>query len=266
MTMRALIVEDEAVPARHLVDILMRVGYQVCGVAADYDAAVSLAHQENPDIALLDVRLRGKRTGLEVADYFRQHFRLPIVFLTSLSDRDTIARARALKANGFIVKPFTENIVYAATETAFGNYVEAAQSEICSIPNEKSSTCGLAPHVQRRVRDHIEANFHDDLRLDALAEIADMSRFHFAAMFRVSFGESPHRYVIQRRVAKASELLRDTHRPIIEVGQEVGYENQSYFTTLFKRETGHTPAAYRKRFGTGAQHESDGCEGVYEPR
>ena len=243
--MRALIVEDEALPARDLADIIMRIGYQVCGVAGDYDTAVSLAHKENPDIALLDIRLRGERTGLDVADYLREHFSLPLVFLTSLSDKETVARVRTLKANGFIVKPFTENIVYAALETAFGNYVQEAESEVRSQTDADPNVTGLAPHIERRVRDHIEANFHADLRLDALAEIAGMSRFHFAAMFRVSFGESPHRFVIQRRVAKASDLLRDTDRPIIEVG----YENQSYFTTLFKRETGHTPAAFRKRFG-----------------
>ena len=67
-------------------------------------------------------------------------------------------------------------------------------------------------------------------------------------MFRRTFDESPHRYVVQRRIERASELLRDTNDPIIEVAQQVGYENQSYFTTLFKRETGYTPAVFRKRF------------------
>ena len=268
MTIRALIVEDEAVPARDLADIIMRLGYRVCGVAGDYETAVSIAHREIPDIALLDIRLRGERTGLDVADYLRRHFRLPLIFLTSQSDKDTAARARLLKANGFIVKPFTENIVCAAMENAFEDYIqEAANEETAPAARGPApaglapiglaptglAPIGLAPNVERQIRDYIESHIHAELRLDALAQIAGMSRFQFACVFRVSFGGvTPHRYIIQRRVAKASQLLRDTDRSIVEVGREVGYENESYFTTLFKRETGHTPKAFRGRFGGGA--------------
>lgn len=243
MSMRVLIVEDEAIPARDLADIILRIGYHVAGVAPDYDSAIELANHSSPDIALLDIRLRGERDGLDVAEYLRERFEIPIVFLTSLSDRDTVSRARSLRANGFVLKPFTENVVFAAVETAFGNFI----SDAVGNPGKEHSG-GLAPHVEKRVRAHIDSHLDEALSLDDLAQLAGMSRFHFAAMFRQSFGESPHRYVVQKRIERASTLLVETSQPIIEVGQRVGYDNQSYFTTLFKRETGSTPAVYRKRF------------------
>ncbi|MEL6184050.1 MAG: response regulator transcription factor [Myxococcota bacterium] len=247
--MKVLIVEDEAIPARDLADIILRLGYQVVGIAADYTSAIDFAQRSCPDIALLDIRLQGEKDGLDVAQFLRDKFEIPIVFLTSLSDRETVARARDLKANGFVLKPFTENVVFAAVETAFGNFIcETVTEEPASTGAEHIG--GLAPHLERRLRAHIEDHLEADLSLDELSGLADMSRFHFAAMFRQSFGESPHRYVVQRRIERASRLLRETSQPIIEIGQRVGYDNQSYFTTLFRRETGATPAAYRKRFGS----------------
>ncbi|WP_415400832.1 helix-turn-helix domain-containing protein [Tateyamaria sp. SN3-11] len=240
--MRALIVEDEAVTARDLGDILTHLGYKVCGIAADYDRAIAIADQENPEIAILDIRLKGELSGLDVAERLRETHSLPIVILSSSSDANTVKVARNLRVNGYIIKPFTEDIIFAAVETAFGNFLEE-QTQLDDA--DIHSKGGLAAHKTNSLRDFIDENYAEPLTLDGLAERAGLSRFHFAAMFKQSFGEPPHRYIILKRVDAAKDLLATTDHPITEVAAAVGYENHGHFSTIFKRETGKSPSRFR---------------------
>ncbi len=246
MSISALIVEDEAVSARDLKDIMQHLGHKVCGVASSYDQAVSLADACKPEIALLDIKLKSKLSGVDVARYLREHHTLPIVFLTSRSDPQTVQEARALKINGYIIKPFTEEIVYAAVETAFGNFLDASFEETAS-PEQVVAKGGLAPFLARRIEAYISEHFQSQLTLDDLAQRAGLSRFHFAASFKQTFGEPPHRYVILKRINYAKKLLLETDMSVTDISADVGYENQSHFTTLFRREVGLPPATYRKQ-------------------
>ncbi len=103
---------------------------------------------------------------------------------------------------------------------------------------------GLAPHLRRRVADHVEAGLEDALRLDDLADAAGLSAFHFQRMFRESFGVSPHSYVRRRRVERARHLLAGAGA-IADIAFACGFTSQSHLTRVFKAETGLTPACYR---------------------
>jgi YesN/AraC family two-component response regulator len=251
MTMRALIVEDEAVTARDLADILSHLGYIPCGTAADYADAIAILEREQPDIALLDIGLRGERDGLAVARYIRATRAIPIVFLTSRSDAAAVAEARALRANGYIVKPFQDDMVFATIETAFGNFLE--DSAALGPGGAVISKGGLAGHVRLKLEAYIASNYHAAIRLDQLADLAGLSRFHFAAAFKQTFGEPPHRYLMLARVKAAKSLLIGTDQPIIDVAQAVGYESHAHFSAVFKRETGISPLAFRRQYGASAK-------------
>lgn len=242
MSIRALIVEDEAVTARDLGDILTHLGYDVCGIASDFERAIEIADKENPELAILDIRLKGELTGLDVAERLRTTHSLPIVILSSYSDANTVKEARNLRVNGYIIKPFTEDIIFAAIETAFGNFLDE-QSD--SEKGQEYIKGGLAMHTAISLKKHIEESFAEPLSLDGLAQLAGLSRFHFAAMFKQSFGEPPHRYIILKRVEAAKRLLTTTDHPITQVAADVGYDNHGHFSTIFKRETGKSPSRYR---------------------
>lgn len=79
-----------------------------------------------------------------------------------------------------------------------------------------------------------------------LADVADVSPFHFSRMFRRATGMSPHRYVNRLRIERARTLLGTTSMAIAEVGAEIGFGNPSHFTVFFRRELGSTPLAYRR--------------------
>ena len=97
----------------------------------------------------------------------------------------------------------------------------------------------------RRVTQYIEDNLHRGLRLAELSAHVHMSPYHFARLFKRSTGTPPHRFVLRRRIDRATTLLTTGELSIGEVARLVGFQTTSHFTTVFRRITGATPSAYR---------------------
>ena len=106
-------------------------------------------------------------------------------------------------------------------------------------------TGGLSAIKLRQVKDFINENYGRDLKLAEMAQVAEMSSFHFAREFKRTTGTSPHQYLIKFRVERAKALLAKNDLPLIEVGLQSGFSHQSHFTRLFRRFTGTTPHSYR---------------------
>jgi len=105
---------------------------------------------------------------------------------------------------------------------------------------------GLSPGVLRRVKDHIEAHLGDELALGTLAALGGLSLHHFARSFRQSIGISPHRYILQQRIRRASELLTNTGMPLAEIAQAVGFNEASHFSRSFRDHVGLAPSEFRR--------------------
>lgn len=105
---------------------------------------------------------------------------------------------------------------------------------------------GLAPRQIRRVLEYIEAHLTNELGLVELAAIAELSPHYFGEAFRISTGKSPHRYVMERRIERARDLLGDADRPIRDIAYAAGFSSQSHFTAIFRRVTGVTPGRFRR--------------------
>lgn len=95
--------------------------------------------------------------------------------------------------------------------------------------------------------DFIEANLDRPIGLAELAAVAGLSLFHFATVFRRAVGQTPHRYVMERRLRKARHLLGEGDLPIIEVAAACGFASPSHFATAFRRLGGSSPRAYRQQ-------------------
>jgi AraC-like DNA-binding protein len=106
---------------------------------------------------------------------------------------------------------------------------------------------GLPSAALRRVREAMEQRLDQKLELTELAALAGVSRSHFARAFKESVGQSPHRYLMMRRIAAAEALIRDTDRRLTDISVDVGCFDQSHFVRLFTRVVGETPGAYRRR-------------------
>jgi putative nucleotidyltransferase with HDIG domain len=115
---KILIVEDEMIVAEDVKKILRRLGYVVCAVVSSGKEAVIKAEQNNPDLVLMDIVLKGSMTGVEAADQIRTRFEIPIVYLTAYADKETLERAKITVPYGYILKPFGERELHSTIEIA----------------------------------------------------------------------------------------------------------------------------------------------------
>jgi AraC family transcriptional regulator len=105
---------------------------------------------------------------------------------------------------------------------------------------------GLARWQQKHLKEYIAEHLADEISLIDLANIAQLSPFHFARAFRRSFGDPPHRYLKHRRIEHAKGLLENPAASIAVIAQAVGFADPASFTAAFRRSVGTTPTAYRR--------------------
>jgi AraC-like DNA-binding protein len=103
-----------------------------------------------------------------------------------------------------------------------------------------------------RAKDLADARYSERLDVDDLAAAAGLSRAHFSREFRREFGESPHAYLLTRRLERAASLLRNTDRSVADICLSVGLQSVGSFTTSFTRTFGVSPTAYRARYPPAA--------------
>ena len=151
------------------------------------------------------------------------------------------------------------------TETAAGRmFVETASLALAARLVHKycdSGSCTLpAPashplnHVRlRRVLDYILAHLADEITLADLARVAGLSTFHFARMFTLAIGVSPHRYVSRMRLENATAEIAAGRLPLAQIALNARFSSQASFTRAFRRATGLTPGEYGRRRSTSVQ-------------
>jgi AraC-like DNA-binding protein len=104
-----------------------------------------------------------------------------------------------------------------------------------------------------RAKDTADVRYFEQLGVDDLARAAGLSRAHFSRQFRLAFGETPHAYLLTRRLERAAALLRTTDRSVTDVCLSVGLRSVGSFTTSFTRTYGASPTAYRSSFPPAAE-------------
>lgn len=112
---------------------------------------------------------------------------------------------------------------------------------------QSAAGIGLAPRHRTLLADYIDAHLHEQIPLAAMARLVRLSPFHFARLFKQSFGEPPHRYVTRQRIERAKRMLAQGERSVAEIGFEVGFGESSSFTAAFRKMTGTTPARFRRQ-------------------
>jgi transcriptional regulator GlxA family with amidase domain len=109
---------------------------------------------------------------------------------------------------------------------------------------------GQDPALLRRLlraRDRMDAASHEAWPVERLAAVSGVSEAHFARAFKQAFGAPPHRYLLTRRIERASALLRDTDLPIIDIAFDTGWNSLGTFGRTFRDITGESPTALRAR-------------------
>lgn len=239
---KILIVEDEILIARDIKEALQELNYAVCDFAPSVSRALELLATENPDIALIDIKLRGDKTGIDLGKILLQDDRIPFIYLTSYTDALTLSEAKKTRPSGYLVKPFKQNDVHMALEIALNNFAHR-RIDVSHSPEEfiKSGT----PFKIRKVIQHINDNLDSKIQLTDLATVAQMSLFHFSRTFKSFMKMSPAHYISKVKIEKSKGLLLNTDLNILQIALEVGFDNQSYFSQVFRKHTGQTPEQFR---------------------
>jgi AraC family transcriptional regulator len=132
----------------------------------------------------------------------------------------------------------------------FGDYVEGIgrtlMMHLVRIEPRQPRVNALPKWRLKRVKEYVDAHLDESIGLSDLAATIGVSRNHFAAQFRMATGYRPHHYIRYRRVESAKTILSSTDMPLAEVALATGFRAQSYFSTIFKRLTGETPASWRR--------------------
>lgn len=115
---RILVVEDEGIIAKDIQNRLEGLGYAVPAIASSGEQAVSKAAETQPDLVLMDIRLKGEMDGVEAAGQVRDRFHIPVVYVTAYADDATLQRAKITQPFGYILKPFETRELHSAIEMA----------------------------------------------------------------------------------------------------------------------------------------------------
>ncbi|MFM7822732.1 MAG: response regulator, partial [Bacteroidota bacterium] len=121
---KILVIEDESIVAKDLQHTLIKLGYDVPVTASNAETAFMRLDEVNPDLVFLDVKLKGEIDGIQIAEKIRDHYEIPVIFLTSFVDKETLDRAKVTEPYGYLVKPFNEPDLRSTVEMALYKFAK----------------------------------------------------------------------------------------------------------------------------------------------
>jgi AraC family transcriptional regulator len=131
--------------------------------------------------------------------------------------------------------------------TAFAHLLAIHIAEkYTNIASQRSDYRGGLPIARlRKIEDYLHAHLAESISLETLAELAELSPFHFSRVFKQTTGITPLQFVTRERMLQAWQLIRETSRSLIEIALEVGYTSPSHFAQVFRRTVGVAPTQFR---------------------
>jgi AraC family transcriptional regulator len=124
-----------------------------------------------------------------------------------------------------------------------------ALARLGSLQASPARSGSLAPWQLRRATEYLAAHLADDVELQTLAKVVNLSSSHFSRAFKTSTGLAPHQWLVHARIAKAKELLMKSDRSLAQIAIDVGFADQAHFTRMFGRAVGESPGAWQRTRG-----------------
>lgn len=195
---KIMVVEDEAVIALGLKEMLTEVGYDVPGIAFSGEEALEKAKSLKPDLILMDILIPGKMDGIEVAEIVKSDLDIPVIFLTAFSEDKTVDRAKKAEPFGYILKPFQDREVKAVIEVAF--YKKEMERALRSS--------------EKRFRDFLDNLGDTAYELDAFGNITYVNRAA-EALTGLPIKELIGKPFLPMFVGKSQEIAMDAYQRVL---------------------------------------------------
>lgn len=154
MKTKVLVVENEVLIADDLCDTLRNLNYEVLEPAFNYYAALDVLQSQPVDIVILDIQLGGKKSGLDVAEFIREHLDIPFIYLSSHSDQKTLELAKSTMPYAYLVKPFNSADVLTALEIALNNHSRYNIKKEAEEPTESFDLTPMEKVIIRQVAEN----------------------------------------------------------------------------------------------------------------
>lgn len=142
-----LIIEDELLVAQDIASRIKKLGYEIAGIKGDFEDAMNFLKIHSPSLILCDIMIDGNGDGIDIAEYVRKHKKIPLIFLTALSNKTTLERAKKSLPYGYIVKPFNTHDLLSAIEIAL--YKHSIEIEELQLSVEKINRISQSPLTER---------------------------------------------------------------------------------------------------------------------
>ena len=169
-----LVAEDETIIALDISNTLQRLGYNVIGVASTGAEIFQHLEQAVPDLIMMDIMLDGDMSGIEAANIISQKYSLPVVFLTALTDHETLHRAKKTNPFGYILKPYDEKSLHSAIEMALYKHKveEELHAKTLELEEEKRRTDSLLKNIlpeeiveEIKTKGTVKPRFYDEVSI-----------------------------------------------------------------------------------------------------
>lgn len=228
--------------------------------------------EKSPDLIICDISMP-KLDGYTVLTKLRQDpatAAIPFIFVTGRASRNDIRRGMELGADDYITKPCTFKEVLAAIAVQLKKRANLRQwyaGETQQAPKQPTTNdhkslaamhsifppCSSMSEVFR----FIEANYNQQITLGDVAQAVGYSPAYLTNLVRQQTGKSVHRWLVERRMAQALSLLRETEKTICQIAEAVGYQDVCHFSRYFRQFYGTSPQAWRKRTTLLVQHQQN---------
>jgi len=245
-TFRILVAEDESLQLKSIAQMVERVSdrFQVVALAQTGVQALALAEEHLPDAVITDIQMP-QMGGIALIEALRDH--LPgtqFIIISGYSEFEYAQKAISLGVAAYLLKPVDPQEL----ADALSNIYATLQLQNQTYENEFASLIAAESpgHIARALKDYLCTHFNESINLNLVASSLGYSPSHLTKLFQRYYETSPIRFLTAQRMTKARYYLK--YRPeftIRQIGEMTGYEDQGYFSRVFKKETGISPLEYR---------------------
>lgn len=256
---KILLIDDEKIIRDGLQAMISRMpglAFEI-GQAGDGEEALRAAEGMEPDVLLLDVRMPNM-DGLAFLERYRAGGgRGKVLILSGYGEFDYAKKAIQYGAFDYLLKPVQRSVLFAALKRA----VEALEEEQDRQPRsdgpqeERAEGQGVSAEAPEKAvrktitlaRQYIGEHYKEALTLGDIAEYVEMNPSYFSVLFKKEMGVSFTAYLNDIRLREAMRLLRDSRNRVYEVALAVGFQDEKYFSKVFKKRVGQSPRDYREQ-------------------